>query len=83
VDVDVTFLSGFQVVKIEPSPTDTFRIPVIDQRSWSFGRPVPSKGTTRVSFTLRPLKPGHYTGNVEVCNPNQDCTGAYADVAVR
>lgn len=83
IDVDSALIKDFQVVKITPTPTDTMRIPVVDQRSWSFGKAVPSQGALQVSFTLRPLKAGHYTGNVEVCNPNQDCTSLYADIAVR
>lgn len=83
IDIDNGFLEGFQVVSIEPRPTDTMRIPVIDQRSWEFGRAVAPGETVAVTFTMRAVAAGRYSGDIDVCNPNQDFKTLYADIIVR
>lgn len=82
VDVDAALLKGFQVISVEPSPKDTIHVPVLNQRSWSFETPVPAGTTHRVTFRLRPLNVGRFTGNVGACNPGQDCASAFADLVV-
>ena len=82
IDIDDAFLRGFQVLSVAPEPTGTEQVPFIDQRSWSFGRSVPPGGKLAVRFTLKSLQVGHFVGNVDVCNPNQDYKSLYADVVV-
>jgi hypothetical protein len=81
VDIDDAFLDGFQVVKVEPTPTDTMHI--LGQRSWSFDQAVEPGGTLEVRFELKAVQEGHFSGDVDVCNPNQDFTTLVADVVVR
>lgn len=83
IDIAESFLEGFQVLRVEPKPTDTTRVPIVNQRSWSFGQAVPAGGTMAVTFTLRCLRAGHFTGTVDACNPSQDCTSLYGDVDVQ
>ncbi|NLX60454.1 MAG: hypothetical protein GXY74_15365 [Phycisphaerae bacterium] len=83
VDVDNGLLRGFQVIRVEPRPEATFSLPPeLDQRSWAFHTPVAAGGQMTVTFHLRPLAAGHYSGNIDVCNPNQDYVGMFADIVV-
>jgi hypothetical protein len=68
---------------VKPEPDDTSDIPFLDQRSWAFGRSIAAGERLEVTFSLRPIEPGHFTGDVDVCNPNQDFSTVYADVVVR
>ncbi len=72
IDVDLDFLSGFDVVSITPPPVD--HMDIMGYRSWDFGESVLPGETLNVTFTLTALKQGHYVGDVDVCNPNQDFT---------
>lgn len=83
VDIAESFLEGFQVLRVEPRPTDTMRVPIVNQRSWTFGQAVPAGGTMTVTFSLRCLRAGHFTGTVDACNPSQDCTSLFGDVEVQ
>ena len=83
IDIDSAFLRGFQVLAVVPKPSGTDEISILDQRSWSFGQSVPPGEESTVRFTLRSIEPGHFVGNVDVCNPNQDYKSLYADVIVR
>ncbi|MFO7900440.1 MAG: hypothetical protein R6V58_15445 [Planctomycetota bacterium] len=83
IDIDNSFLAGFQVVSTDPEPTETRQVPLIDQCSWEFGKTVPPGESLAVTFELKPVAEGHYWGSVDVCNPNQDFTGLFADVVVK
>ncbi len=83
IDVSNSFLNGFQVEFIEPEPTDTMEIPIVDQRSWTFDVEVQPGGSTSVIFELRSVMEGHFVGDVDVCNPNQDYQTLIADVVAR
>jgi hypothetical protein len=83
IDIDDAFLAGFQVVRIEPEPEDTTELPVLDQRSWAFNKVVPPGGTLAVTYTLRPVAEGRFTGSVDVCNPTQDFKSLFADIIVK
>lgn len=82
IDIDESFLSGFQVSRVNPKPVSTTRLPIIEQRSWEFGRVVQPGESLAVTFTLRPVMEGRFTGDVDVCNPNQDFRTLLADVVV-
>jgi hypothetical protein len=82
VDVADTLLKGFQVVSVEPSAKDTMHVPLLDQRSWSFETSVAAGATHRVTFNLKPLLAGRFSGNVDACNPGQDCASTFADLVV-
>ncbi|MHC4248606.1 MAG: hypothetical protein ACYS9X_05700 [Planctomycetota bacterium] len=83
IDIDDSFLAGFQVVSIDPEPTDTASVPIVDQRSWTFGKAIPPGESHSVTFHLRPVSEGHFSGDVDVCNPNQDFKTLLADVVVK
>jgi hypothetical protein len=83
VDVDDKLLQGFQVVSVEPSAKDSMHVPLLDQRTWSFGTSVAAGSVQRIDFKLRPVQVGRFSGNVDACNPGQDCAGAFADIVVK
>jgi hypothetical protein len=74
IDIDESFIDAFEVLAIEPRPTDSTRIPLLDQKSWFFERDVQPGDSLEVTFTLSPLQMGVPVGNVEICNTAVDCT---------
>jgi hypothetical protein len=82
VDIDNAFLAGFQVVGVDPKPEGTTRVPIVNQRSWGFGKRVSPGKVFSVTFTLKAVADGHFSGDVDVCNPNQDFKTLLADVVV-
>jgi hypothetical protein len=83
IDIDDAFLSGFQVISIQPASTDTTHVPIANQRSWDFGTIVQPGGSISVAFQLRAVTQGHFSGDIDVCNPNQDFKTLLADVVVK
>lgn len=82
VDIDDAFLAGFQVVGVNPEPEGTTHLPIINQRSWEFGKRISPGKVFSVTFTLKAVADGHFSGDVDVCNPNQDFKTLLADVVV-
>ncbi|MGD2217761.1 MAG: hypothetical protein PVJ64_13480 [Gemmatimonadales bacterium] len=74
IDIDESFIDAFEVLAVEPRPTDSTRIPLLDQRSWFFERDVQPGDSLEVTFTLSPLQVGVPVGNVEICVSVADCT---------
>ena len=81
IDIDDDLLEGFQVVSITPEPTDTMHI--LGQRSWSFGQRVKPGESLPVRFEMTAVVEGHFSGDIDVCNPNQDYHTLLGDVVVR
>jgi hypothetical protein len=81
IDIDDSFLTGFQVVSIDPKSSNTTH--VFGQRSWDFGQSVPSGKSMVVRFELKAVQQGRFSGDVDVCNPNQDSKSLLADVIVK
>lgn len=82
IDIDEAFLAGFQVVSVVPEAKETSQIPIVNQRTWVFERKVPPGESLTVTFTLRAVAEGRFTGDVDVCNPSQDYKTHVADVVV-
>jgi len=55
---------------------------IFGQRSWSFGESVSPGETLSVTFTIRALKQGHYVGDMDVCNSNQDFSTVIPNIDV-
>jgi len=83
IDVDDSSLAGFQVISIDPKPKDTMHVPIVNQRSWEFGAEIQPRESLSVTFHLKSVSQGHFSGDVDVCNPNQDFTTLLADVVVK
>ena len=81
IDIADSFLEGFQIVDVEPKPTSTGQI--IGMRTWAFGFPVEPGASREISFKMKAVQEGHFSGDVDVCNPTQDFTTVIADVVVR
>lgn len=82
IDIDDSFMAGFQVVRVEPTPKDTLRLGILRQRSWEFGAMVPPGTGLDVTFELQAVAEGRWIGQVDVCNPTQDFNSLLADVMV-
>ncbi|WP_182868295.1 hypothetical protein [Stieleria mannarensis] len=56
---------------------------VFVMRSWEFGDELDLGVSLQIRFTLLAVKEGHFSGDVDVCNPNQDFRIEIADAMVR
>jgi hypothetical protein len=83
IDVDAAFLEGFQVVGVEPEPKGTMLVPFLNQRSWEFGKVLQSGETHSVTFRLKSVMEGRFSGDIDICNPNQDYKTLLADIVVK
>lgn len=83
IDIDDSFLAGFQVVSIDPRPDDTSHLGICHQRTWGFGKPVAPGASLSVTFLLKPVAEGRFAGDIDVCNANQDFKTLLADVVVK
>ena len=82
IDIYYSFLDGFQVVSVSPSPGDTTDFEMLDFRSWDFGNTIAPGDELDIVYKLRAIQPGHYSGDVDICNPAQDFTTVLADIVV-
>jgi hypothetical protein len=80
INMDLDFLSGFDVVSINPAASDLTDI--LWFRTWDFGNSVDPGEALNVTFTLTALKQGHYVGQVDVFNAGQDYTTVIANIDV-
>lgn len=83
IDIDNPFLEGFQVVSVVPEPSGTDHIPFLDQSSWAFGSSLAPGEELTVTYRMEAIQAGHFSGNVDVCNPSQDYHSLHADILVR
>jgi hypothetical protein len=83
IDIDDGFLNGFQVVSVDPSPSDVMNVPILNQRSWMFERELAPNESMNVTFEMKPVLVGHYSGDVDVCNPSQDYQTLFADIVIQ
>lgn len=81
IDFEDIFLEGFQVVQITPEAADTLHI--FGYRCWIFSQQVEPGESVTVTFLLKAVQLGHYSGDIDVCNPNGDCKTLLADVMVK
>ena len=81
IDISDSFLDGFRVIDVQPQSKDTMGL--WGMQSWEFGRSVPPGQSVKVRFTLQAIQEGRFTGDVDICNPNQDFNTVIADVTVR
>lgn len=80
IDIYHSFLRGFEVVEIEPSASHTRDI--ADFRSFAFSQEVPPESTLQIRFTLKARRAGNFIGSVDVCDPEQKFTSAWAEMRV-
>lgn len=67
IDIAQSYLSGFVIVSVDPLPKSSSTIPFDDGLSHSFHARIPPKNRQDFTFTLRALRAGVYTGDVDVC----------------
>lgn len=82
VDVDDALLEAFDVEGMDPEPTDSMSLPILDQYSWFFERDLEPDGSIEVWFYLVAVTAGQHVGKFEVCNAAQDCAAVVATVFV-
>ena len=82
IDVFDSFLEGFEIVSISPSPQSDKDYESLGFHSWDFGRSFLPDATLEVAYTLRATKSGHFSGNIDICNPAQKFKRIVADVVV-
>ena len=82
VDVDVTFLEGFEVLSIEPEPTGTEALGEWYQKRWLFQTPLKAGDSLTVTFRLKAARVGHYVGDIDVCDPEINYTTAIPNIDI-
>lgn len=82
IDIQQTFLDGFQVVGVTPEPVDTMNVFGMI-RTWEFGIPVAPGDSTEIRFEFRAVEEGRFSGDLDVCNPNQDWKTLVPDIVVK
>jgi hypothetical protein len=81
IDIEDSFLEGFQVVSITPEDTDTMHL--LGMRNWDFGIRIDPGQSLDICFELKAVQEGHFSGDVEVRNPHHDDVTLVADIVVR
>lgn len=81
IDLSTEFLEGFKVLHVDPKPKETFKI--FGMRTYVFERKVAPGEELFVTFKLKGVMKGHFNGDVDVCNPNQDFQTLVADITVQ
>ena len=67
IDVSDSYLDGLAIERMEPASSGSMEIPVVDMRSFTFGREIPAGGTETVHFALKAVHEGDFSGNLDVC----------------
>ena len=81
VDIYDTFLEGFEVLRVTPTPERDDGI--FDFHSYFFeGMPIEPGGSATVSFKLKAVKPGRWQGDVDCCTPMESFSTAVALIEV-
>ena len=66
IDLDDTFLAGFDVLGQEPPSVQSLHVPIVNRKSFRFDSSVPAGGTERYAFRLRATTTGTFIGEVNV-----------------
>ena len=84
IDIQVTLLEGFEVVSVSPAALETGDIEPT-YRTWTFERSVRSVEPgdhLPVTFRLKALQQGQFSGDIDVCNANRDYETVVARIHV-
>lgn len=81
VDFELALMSGFRVVSVTPEAVETPNYAAYQR--WSFSKLVEPGASQTVTFRLRAVRPGNFAGDIDVCNPNEDCTTKHVIVHVK
>ena len=76
IELQTKYLDGFSVVSSDPPFTKGYKVVESSQFfRYEIAGQIPARGVLPVRFTLKPVKPGTYTGEVSVCvDAPQGCT---------
>ncbi|MCP4140834.1 MAG: hypothetical protein GY755_11180 [Chloroflexi bacterium] len=86
IDIDKSYLSGIVIRKTEPAYIDIAEHEFLGAvfTSYYFDSKVPASGTENVKFYVTALKPGDFTGEIDVCiNSVSDCLEQYLRTVVK
>jgi hypothetical protein len=81
VDVYESFLEGLEVRALTPHPAETNRI--LDFTTYSYSRTLAGGESITLVFDYVATKPGYFSGDVDVCTPEQDYTTVRATISVQ
>lgn len=72
IDLESSFIRGFEVVSVTPNAVED--PDYYSYQRWNFSKSIEPGGSLRVKFRLRAVRIGQFAGDIDVCNPNEDCT---------
>jgi hypothetical protein len=81
IDIDLSYLEGIEVHKVEPAYAESSRYGSF--RSYSFGRRIAPSGTLVVRLYATARQVGDWSGQLDVCiNAPANCSGFIAETVV-
>ena len=80
VDIGEELLVGLKIQKVTPSPSTTYEM--LAMKTYEFGIEYQPGETGLVRFTVMPLKEGTFSGDIDLCNPEQDYHSFRREVTV-
>ena len=83
IDIEDKILSGFQVLSIKPQPLEAISLDFLETHSWTFDTIVQPGDSLNITFTLKPIAEGRFTGEIDICNSNNDFTTLILDIVVK
>ncbi|OQY27244.1 MAG: hypothetical protein B6I38_10325 [Anaerolineaceae bacterium 4572_5.1] len=80
IDIDVSYLDGVIINRTEPIYSDFSEIEFVKSfHSYFFGNDIPANSSFIVKFYMTALKPGDFSGSVDVCiNSEVECLEYFA-----
>lgn len=82
IDIESSFFDGFQVVSVTPQPKKTSQM--FGLHTWEFLDSVDANSTRTITFQLKAVKDGRFTGTLDVWKSifSLDFTSEYVDIIV-
>lgn len=67
IDLGESYLAGFEIIGVEPTPKSSRHVPIDESRSYTFAVSIPPGTSRTFTFKLRAKTAGVYQGDVDVC----------------
>ncbi|HYC71146.1 MAG TPA: hypothetical protein VEB66_08075 [Opitutaceae bacterium] len=67
IDVGESYLAGFKLASVEPTPKSSMHVPIDESRSFTFSVGIPAGESRTFVFRLQAETAGLHAGDVDVC----------------
>jgi hypothetical protein len=84
IDIERTFLAGFDITDINLERTDEYTVDSINEDIYEFNTAIKANGSLDVTFTATATKAGEYGGDLDICIDNDiNCVFGSIDVVIQ